>query len=170
MNIANSITFFRLTLIPLFIFQFFSNSPNSLLNSIIIFFIAGFSDVLDGYIARNFNMITKLGTAMDPLADKLMIITLLTCFTIEGYLPMFILVLMLLKEFSMIFTGIVLYQKNIVIPANLFGKLSTFLFYISILFFIFSKEMGISLLYLSLFSTLIAYLNYFIIFMKRREM
>ncbi|WP_234117477.1 CDP-diacylglycerol--glycerol-3-phosphate 3-phosphatidyltransferase [Clostridium hydrogenum] len=170
MNIANVLTIFRFILIPYFIFVFFSNSSNSLYLSVIIFFAAGFTDILDGYIARNFNMVTKIGTVLDPLADKLMLITVLSCFTLKNYIPMFIIIILLIKELSMILTGILLYQQNIIIPANIFGKASTFLFYISILFIVFSKVLGIILLYSATLTTLIAYVNYFFIFMKKRQM
>lgn len=170
MNIANILTIFRFTLIPYFILVFFSNSQNNIYFSIIIFFVAGFTDILDGYIARNFNMITKLGTVLDPLADKLMLITVLTCFTIKDYIPIFIIIILLIKELSMIFAGIILYGQNIVIPANLFGKASTFLFYISILIVVFNKILGTIFLYIALLSTLIAYVNYFFIFIKKKQM
>lgn len=170
MNIANVLTIFRFILIPYFIFVFFSNSSSSLYLSVIIFFAAGFTDILDGYIARNFNMVTKIGTVLDPLADKLMLITVLSCFTLKNYIPMFIIIILLIKELSMILTGILLYQQNIIIPANIFGKASTFLFYISILFIVFSKIWGIILLYSATLTTLIAYVNYFFIFMKKRQM
>lgn len=170
MNAANIITIFRFIFIPYFIIVFFSNSPNNIYFSVIIFFVAGFTDILDGYIARNFNMITKLGTVLDPLADKLMLITVLTCFTVKNYIPMFIIVILLVKELSMILTGIILYEQNIVIPANAFGKASTFLFYISILLVVFNKTLGTILLYSALLSTLIAYVNYFFIFIKKRQL
>lgn len=170
MNIANILTIFRFVLIPYFILVFFSNSQNNIFLSIIIFFAAGLTDILDGYIARNFNMITKLGTVLDPLADKLMLITVLTCFTIKNYIPIFIIIVLLIKELSMIFAGIILYGQNIVIPANIFGKASTFLFYISILLVVFNKMLGTILLCISLLSTLIAYVNYFFIFIKKRQL
>lgn len=170
MNIANILTIFRFVLIPYFILVFFSNSQNNIYISIIIFFAAGLTDILDGYIARNFNMITKLGTVLDPLADKLMLITVLICFTIKNYIPIFIIIVLLIKDLSMIFAGIILYGQNIVIPANIFGKASTFLFYISILLVAFNKMLGTIFLYISLLSTLIAYVNYFFIFIKKRQL
>lgn len=170
MNVANIITIFRFILIPYFVFVFFSSSQNSIYLSVVVFFSAGFTDILDGYIARNFNMITKLGTVLDPLADKLMLITVLSCFTLKGYIPIFIIIVLAIKELSMIFTGIILYQRDVVIPANIFGKASTFLFYISILFVVFNKLLGVILLYFALLSTLAAYVNYFFIFMKKKEL
>jgi len=170
MNIANILTIFRFILIPYFILVFFSNSQNNIYISIIIFFAAGLTDILDGYIARNFNMITKLGTVLDPLADKLMLITVLTCFTIKNYIPIFIIIILIIKELSMILAGIILYGQNIVIPANIFGKASTFLFYISILLVAFNKMLGTIFLYIALLSTLVAYVNYFFILMKKRQL
>ncbi|URZ02962.1 CDP-diacylglycerol--glycerol-3-phosphate 3-phosphatidyltransferase [Clostridium felsineum] len=167
MNIPNLLTLFRLFLIPCFIFAFFSNSNNCLINSAIIFFTAGFTDILDGYIARKFNEITKYGTVLDPLADKLMLLTVLTCLSIKGYIPILILIIMLAKEFSMIIIGIFLYGKNIVIPANIWGKISTLIFYVAILFFVFDKTFGTYILYLALLGAVIAYINYFLIFLSK---
>ncbi|AAK81519.1 CDP-diacylglycerol--glycerol-3-phosphate 3-phosphatidyltransferase [Clostridium acetobutylicum] len=167
MNIPNLLTLFRFFLIPCFIFAFFSRSNDSLINSAIIFFIAGFTDILDGYIARKFNEITKYGTVMDPLADKLMLLTVLCCLTIKGYIPLLILLIMLAKEFSMIIIGVFLYGKNIIIPANIWGKLSTLIFYVAILFFTFSKFLGTYLLYIAILGAVVAYINYFLIFLSK---
>ncbi|PJI08489.1 MULTISPECIES: CDP-diacylglycerol--glycerol-3-phosphate 3-phosphatidyltransferase [Clostridium] len=167
MNIPNLLTLFRLFLIPCFIFAFFSQSNNSLISSAVIFFTAGFTDILDGFIARRFNMVTKYGIVLDPLADKLMLLTVLACLSIKGYIPLIILIIMLIKEFSMIFIGIFLYGKKIIIPANIWGKLSTVTFYVAILAFVFNKTLGTYLLYLALISAITAYVNYFIIFLSK---
>jgi cardiolipin synthase len=67
MNIPNILTLFRLFLIPIFILLFFSNIFNYLFYSVLIFLVAGITDILDGYIARKYSLITKLGTVLDPL-------------------------------------------------------------------------------------------------------
>lgn len=169
MNLPNLITIFRLCLIPVFIFIFFSGIHNSLLFSIIIFLIAGASDVLDGHIARKHNLITKIGIVLDPLADKLMLLTVLTCLTIEKYIPIAVVAIVAGKDLFMILSGIFLYKKGVVIPSNIIGKLSTLFFYISIFIFAFNKTMGIYLLYISAICALGALANYFIVYFKGKN-
>lgn len=169
MNIPNTLTIIRLVLIPIFILIFFSGLSNSILISIIIFFIAGFTDILDGYIARKYNMITKWGIVLDPLADKLMLLTVLSCLTISGYIPLWIVVIMAIKEISMIAGGVFLYNKDQVIPANRIGKLSTFLFYLSILILTFNHDLGKYLVYSAVVCAILAYFNYLLIYIGRKH-
>jgi len=164
MNIPNLLTLFRLFLIPVFVFIFFLGVESSLLYSIYVFLLAGFTDVLDGYIARRFNMNTKWGTVMDPLADKLMLTAVLTCLVIANLAPLWVLLVITAKELFMIIAGTILYRNNSVIPANSFGKISTFLFYISIFTLAFNVKLGDYLLYISVLSAIIAFINYFILY------
>lgn len=166
MNLPNMITLFRLFLIPIFVLVFFSQSPNSLINSMVVFYIAGLSDVLDGYIARKYDLITKWGMMVDPLADKLMLLTVLVCLMYGGYIPFWILIIMGIKELFMVTSGIFLYKNDTVIPANYFGKASTFLFYISIFILCMDISIGTYLLYISVFSAIISLVSYFITYLK----
>jgi cardiolipin synthase (CMP-forming) len=169
MNIPNIITIFRLILIPIFIITFFSGLRNSLLLAIMIFFTAGFSDVLDGYIARKYNLVTQVGIVLDPLADKMMLITALFCFTISEYIPMWILIVVTCKEAFMIFSGILLYNRNEVIPANKIGKTATILFYLSILILAFDKYLGFCFLCLAVVMAIISLITYFLVYLKLRR-
>ncbi|WP_138206535.1 CDP-diacylglycerol--glycerol-3-phosphate 3-phosphatidyltransferase [Haloimpatiens lingqiaonensis] len=166
MNIPNILTVFRLALVPIFAYIFFSPMKNSLFLSIAIFLIAGATDVLDGYIARKHNLITKFGIVMDPLADKLMLVTVLYCLTAENYIYSWVLWVIILKELSMIIGGTLLLNKDMVIPSNIFGKISTFLFYISIFILIFSEPLGKMLIYVAVASAVVAFFNYLNIYNK----
>ncbi|MFL0269458.1 CDP-diacylglycerol--glycerol-3-phosphate 3-phosphatidyltransferase [Candidatus Clostridium radicumherbarum] len=163
-NLPNLLTIFRLILIPIFLIAFFSPSLNSLLYAVGIFLLAGVTDLLDGYIARKFNLITKVGIVLDPLADKLMLITVLTCLVIKSYIPIWMLIIIAGKEIFMIFCGLFLYKRGTVIPSNIFGKLGTILFYISILTLSLDKALGIYLLYISIAAALVAFFNYLIVY------
>lgn len=77
MNIPNTITLFRVGLIPVFIFAFYMDYPNSHVVATSIFFIAGISDWFDGYLARKLDQHSALGAFLDPLADKLMVVVAL---------------------------------------------------------------------------------------------
>lgn len=166
MNLPNMITLFRLFLIPVFVLLFFSKSPNSLINSMVVFYIAGLSDILDGYIARKYDLITRWGMLVDPLADKLMLLTVLVCLMYGGYIPFWILIVMAAKEFFMVSSGALLYKNNTVIPANYFGKASTFLFYLSIFILCINITIGTYLLYVSVFSAVISLISYLVTYYK----
>lgn len=135
MNIPNTLTLFRLFLVPVFVIIFFSPLEYSLYYSVMVFILAGLTDVLDGYIARKYNRVTKWGQVIDPFADKVMQLTVLLCFVIKDLLPVWLIIIYGLKELTMIFGGIFLYSKKekVVIPANSFGKAATLLFYLAIL-------------------------------------
>lgn len=123
MSIPNIISIFRILLIPLFIYTFVTGTGDGrIIYPIIIFIISGISDVLDGYIARTYHMETKLGAVLDPLADKLMLITALICFAVYDYIPYWIVILVALKELFMIGGGIIAYQRGIVNRANAWEK------------------------------------------------
>lgn len=168
MNFPNLLSVFRLFLIPVFILIFFSTIHNSLMYSIIIFLIAGFTDILDGFIARKFDLITKWGIILDPLADKLMLVTVLTCLVIKSYIPLWILIIMTAKETAMITAGILLFKNHTVIPSNFFGKLSTILFYFSIVLLTVNRNLGIIFIYIGVASSIIAFINYYIIYINSR--
>jgi cardiolipin synthase len=168
LNIPNILTLVRLLLIPLFIICFFSHNPGSLQISVAIFFAAGLTDVLDGYIARKYNLITKFGTAIDPLADKLMLLSVLFCLAFKLYIPLWVFLIIALKELSMIVFGIFLYNKNVVIPANIFGKIASLLFYIAILFDIYKPFVGKILIYIAVLSAVIAFVNYINVYITKK--
>lgn len=166
MNIPNILTTIRFLLIPIFLWIFYSNVDNNILYATYIFILAGITDILDGYIARTFNMITKWGIALDPLADKLMQITVLVCFTDKGYLPLWVIIVIGIKELLMILGALFLYYfvDKTVIPANKYGKVATVSFYVAILAIAFNVNKIISyiLITLTVILTIIAFINYLI--------
>ncbi len=164
MNIPNMLTVFRLLLIPVFIMVFNSPAENRLLLAMGVFLLAGATDLLDGFIARRYNMITEIGTLMDPLADKLMLITVLLCMAYQQYFPPWIVAIVILKEAVMVGGGIYLYnaKKKIVIPANIYGKAATAGFYLAIVLLSISGGgiAGQIALYIAVALAVTAFLNY----------
>lgn len=125
MNLPNAITVLRLLMVPAVPILFYQGQPYW---AMAVFLLAGFSDVLDGYLARKLDQITKFGKLVDPLADKIMLITTMICLYCYNYIPLWITIVMLLKELAMVVGAAILYKTDVVIPANLFGKVATFLF------------------------------------------
>ncbi len=161
MNIPNMISIFRILLIPVFIASFMvSSRTGSVTYPVIVFIIAGISDIADGYIARKYNMKTDLGAVLDPLADKLMLITALICFAWYRYIPVWIVVLVAIKELTMIVGGFLTFRKGIVTPANVLGKVATIFFHISIVTFLFSDKLAVIFLIVSIVVSFAALFNY----------
>ena len=171
MNIPNILTTIRFLLVPIFIFVFYSPGiENNVLWATGVFVLAGITDVLDGYIARTYDMVTKCGTLLDPLADKLIQFTVLICFTNKGYLPIGVIIILGIKELLMIIGGIFLYYSidKTVIPSDKFGKMATVIFYITILVIALQDNKIISYIFitLTLASMILAFINYAIGFRK----
>lgn len=126
-HIPNILSAFRLLLVPLFPIVYFSNLESAHYYALAIFLVASSTDVLDGYMARKYNLITKIGTYLDPLADKTMQIAVLITLYIGHALPLWILIGFLSKEAFMITSGTILYwrKEKMVIPSHLVGKIAT---------------------------------------------
>lgn len=177
MNIPNILTIIRLLLIPAFLFVFFSELPNSMLLSFLIFIFAGITDFLDGYIARKYKLVTKWGSIADPFADKLMSITVLLSLTIDEIIPIWVPIVIVAKELLMIIGGIVLYKKGTYVPAKFYGKAATALFYVAVLFLVINKIAGIAIMrtfglifiYITVIVTLYAFYKYYENFRKFTE-
>lgn len=169
MNIPNMLTLIRFFLIPIFYIVYFSSMENSMVIAMTIFLISGVTDILDGYIARKYNLVTKWGTVLDPLADKLMILTVLFCLSSTKIIPFWIFILILVKEATMIIGGINLLKYKKVIPAKYYGKISTVLFYLSMVVMAFFGGIAIYILYAAILMTLFSFVNYLISFIRIRK-
>lgn len=160
MNIPNILTTIRFFLIPIFYIVYFSSIDNHFLIAIIIFLISGITDVLDGYIARKYNMVTKWGTLLDPLADKLMLLTALFCLSSTNIIPIWMFIIVLGKEALMILGGILLLKNETVLPAKYYGKAATLFFYLSIGVMVFNEKAGTYIIYIALILAFFAFFNY----------
>lgn len=126
MNIANIITIFRVILIFPTILFVISPVPFHFVYAFLLFALASYTDHLDGKIARKFGYITNFGKIMDPLADKLMILSMLGCFLCLGCCPLLPVILIFLREALITIARIFVLRNNKkVIPANNWGKLKT---------------------------------------------
>ena len=136
-HVPNILTIIRFLLIPIIIFYVFTG--NYIL-AFVFFTISGLTDIADGFIARKFNLVSNFGKLMDPLADKLTQIATLTSLVLTNIIPIWILLIVLLKEFIMICGASFLYGKDVVVYSKWYGKLSTVLFYIAIVISLLLKQ------------------------------
>lgn len=121
-NIPNIISAFRILLVGVFAVYFVREKYTL---SLVAYAAAFLSDVLDGQLARKYNWITSIGKLLDPLADKLMLVTALVCFTAADWIPIWVIVAVASKECFMCVCGFLLYRQGVVVEANILGKIAT---------------------------------------------
>ena len=134
MNLPNKITITRILMIPLFVlFYYLTQLNHNLLYAAIVFALAAFTDFLDGYIARKYNLVTDLGKFLDPIADKVLVLTafMLMLTGVNGtILPALsggiCVILVIARELIVSSFRMVAASKNAVIAADKLGKIKTF--------------------------------------------
>ena len=171
MTIPNAISFIRILLITPFVAFFIQRMY---LAAAITVGISGLSDLFDGWIARKFHQESELGKVLDPLADKLTLIAVGVCLIfIEPYvLPLMI--IMVLKDVLMIIGGTIVINQGVIPPkSSWYGKLSTFMFYISVgmvvlmaIFGYVNKPLSLTVLGITAAMMIFSLVNYAIIFFK----
>ena len=127
MNLPNKLTVFRIILVPIIVlFLLCEQIPGRYFMALLLFFVASYTDYLDGKIARKNNLITDFGKLMDPIADKILVMSIFICFSVSGDVPAIVTILVVVREFLVTSIRIlVLESKKIVISANIYGKLKT---------------------------------------------
>lgn len=138
-NVPNVLTMLRLALIPVFVVLFCTGHDKC---ALITFIVASVTDFLDGYIARKHNLITAFGKLMDPLADKVMVVTALLCQTITGNFPVVAFVIVMLKELMMIFGGAFMLKRDIVVYSNMLGKTAQVAFIAALVLCFWHRELA----------------------------
>ena len=136
-HVPNILTILRFLFIPVILYYIFMGDY---LSAFIFFTISGITDILDGFIARKFNLISNFGKLMDPLADKLTQISVLASLVIVKIIPIWILVIVMLKEFIMVIGASFLYGKDVVVYSKWYGKLATVLFYLAIVISLITRQ------------------------------
>lgn len=139
-HIPNILTIIRFLLIPFIVYFIFTGQ---FILAFVFFTISGMTDVADGFIARKFNLVSNFGKLMDPLADKLTQISTLTSLVIANIIPLWILIIVLVKEFIMIVGASFLYGKDVVVYSKWYGKLATVLFYVAIVLSLILKQFNV---------------------------
>ena len=137
MNLANKITMFRVILIPFFLVVMlgdFFQEPQRNYIATGIFVLASLTDWLDGYIARSRNLITNFGKFVDPLADKLLVLSALVSMVELLLIPAYVVIIIIGREFIVTGFRLIAVEKNIVIAAGFSGKLKTAVQMIMIIF------------------------------------
>lgn len=135
-NLPTTLTIIRILIIPIFIIE----TPTNPQFGAFLFFVASLTDFLDGYLARKFGQITKLGIILDPIADKLLVISALIILVDIARVPAWIATVIVLREFIITTMRFYALSRGVVIPAEKAGKLKTVLQMVSILMLLIAEE------------------------------
>ena len=126
MNLPNKLTMFRVILIPFFVvFLLVDITPVDKWIALAVFIIASLTDMLDGKIARKYNLVTNFGKFMDPLADKLLVCSALVCLVAVDRIPAWMVIVIIAREFIISGFRLVASDNGVVIAASYWGKFKT---------------------------------------------
>ena len=144
MNLPNKLTMLRILLIPVFMVVLYWDFPGATWVAVAIFIVASFTDLLDGKIARKYNLVTDFGKFADPLADKLLTTVAFIYMMRDGVCSPVVLCIILAREFAvsglrMVAAGA---KDGKVIAANMWGKVKTVLQMLSIIFYFFGMAIA----------------------------
>ncbi|MBR4808440.1 MAG: CDP-diacylglycerol--glycerol-3-phosphate 3-phosphatidyltransferase [Lachnospiraceae bacterium] len=127
MNLPNKLTILRVLLIPVFVVLLLADFWGKYFDyiALAVFIIASLTDMLDGMIARKYNLITNFGKFMDPLADKLLVCSAMICLLDLGRIPAWVVIVIIAREFIISGFRLVASDKGVVIAAGYIGKVKT---------------------------------------------
>ena len=167
MNLPNKLTVLRVLMVPFFVL-FMLTDLGGVANkwiALAIFVVASLTDLLDGKIARKYNLVTNFGKFMDPLADKLLVGAAMICLVEMGRLQAWIVIIIISREFIISGFRLVASDNGIVIAASYWGKFKTTFQMLMIIFLIIDlggvfATVETALIYISLALTIISLIDY----------
>lgn len=168
MNLPNKLTIFRVILIPFFVVFMLAPICPGYANyiAVAIFIVASLTDLLDGKIARKYNLVTDFGKFMDPLADKLLVCAAMICLIETGQLAAWIVIVIISREFIISGFRLVAADNGVVIAASYWGKFKTTFQMLMVIVLILNFDnryfqiLGIVLTYIALVLTVVSLIDY----------
>lgn len=167
MNLPNKLTILRVIMIPFFVLALLYNGgENQTLRYVAaaIFIIASLTDMLDGKIARKYNLVTNFGKFMDPLADKLLVCSALICLVELKELPAWMVIVIISREFIISGFRLVASDNGVVIAASYWGKFKTTFQMIAVILLIFDfqvlRPLASACVWIALALTIISLVDY----------
>ncbi|MBP3488079.1 MAG: CDP-diacylglycerol--glycerol-3-phosphate 3-phosphatidyltransferase [Roseburia sp.] len=168
MNLPNKLTIMRVILIPFFVFfllaPYFEGYGNYI--AVAIFIVASLTDLLDGKIARKYNLVTNFGKFMDPLADKLLVCSAMICLIELDRLASWIVIVIIAREFIISGFRLVASDNGVVIAASYWGKFKTTFQMLMVIVLILDiphpafEILGVVLTYVALILTIVSLIDY----------
>ncbi|MEI7672797.1 MAG: CDP-diacylglycerol--glycerol-3-phosphate 3-phosphatidyltransferase [Deltaproteobacteria bacterium] len=174
-NLPNTITMLRLGVIPVLFFLLFSPGPTMSLVIAILFIVAALTDILDGYVARRFHIVTTMGKFLDPIADKLIVNTAMILMIPIDRIPAWIVAIIIIRDFAVDGIRSISISEGLVIDASPLGKRKTLyqIFAVSALMIHYpiigfdAHLVGTVILYIALVLTVTSGIDYFLKFYRK---
>ena len=168
MNLPNKLTILRTVMIPFFILFLYTDWFHGYdkIIAAVIFIAASLTDMLDGKIARKYNLVTNFGKFMDPLADKLLVCSALICFVELDKLPAWMVIIIIAREFIISGFRLVASDNGVVIAASYWGKFKTTFQMLMVIVLILNFDncyfqlLGTVLTYIALVLTVVSLIDY----------
>ena len=161
MNIANKLTLSRMIMVPfILVAVYFEKDSQVLPISAIIFAVASFTDFLDGYLARKYNLITDFGKFMDPLADKVLVVAALAVLVEMNLIPAWMIVLIITREYAVSILRAIAANTGQVIAASQGGKAKTVSQIIAVLMLLLNIKYGIYVMWIAVILTFVSGMDY----------
>lgn len=127
LTVPNALSFARLAILPWLYFTVADGTSEGLLRGLVIGFVFGITDWIDGYVARRFNQVTKLGKLLDPVSDRLFILTVVIALVVVGLLPLWVVIVIGVRDILMLTIGLGMLSRGVQPPAvTRLGKTATF--------------------------------------------
>lgn len=167
MNLPNKLTVLRVIMIPFFVVSLLAfDGESQLLRNVsaAIFIVASLTDMLDGKIARKYNLVTNFGKFMDPLADKLLVCSALICLVALDQIPAWMVIIIVSREFIISGFRLVAAEQGIVIAASYWGKFKTTFQMLAVILMILNLPVlslfTVALTWIALILTIISLVDY----------
>ncbi|MGN0772205.1 MAG: CDP-alcohol phosphatidyltransferase family protein [Candidatus Ventricola sp.] len=165
LNVPNLLTLLRMAMLPAVVWRYRLGDSSG---ALAVYLAAMLTDAVDGFIARRFHQITALGKLLDPIADKLSLLTLLGLFVADGQIPAWVMTIILIKEAILIAGGAAALQKGVVVYALPIGKVTTVVFILSMAARLMAfRRTADLLLSLSLVLSLLSLIWYSVVLLQR---
>ena len=170
MNLPNKLTVLRVIMVPFFVFFMLTDvggAANKWI-ALVLFIVASLTDMLDGKIARKYNLVTNFGKFMDPLADKLLVCSAMICLVDLKLIPVWVVLIIIAREFIISGFRLVASDNGIVIAASYWGKFKTTFQMLMVIVIIFNINLklgwlnilGTILIYVALVLTVVSLIDY----------
>ena len=161
MNIANKLTLSRMIMVPfILVAVYFEKDSQVLPISAIIFAVASFTDFLDGYLARKYNLITDFGKFMDPLADKVLVVAALAVLVEMNLIPAWMILHIITREYAVSILRAIAANTGQVIAASQGGKAKTVSQIIAVLMLLLNIKYGIYVMWIAVILTFVSGMDY----------
>ena len=162
MNLPNRITFLRILFIPLLVYYLLSPPlPYNRLIAVVIFVSVAFSDAVDGYLARRLNQETTLGKFLDPLADKILVLSALLCLVEIRWISSIPVIIIIVRDLAVIGLRLAASSSGRIIAADSLGKLKAVLLDVAVAMLILGLPYGTQVLWFGVILAVISGFEYF---------